>query len=108
MPKLPGKIAVVTGANQGIGKGIAMALAAEGAKLAICARNAGRLEQAATELRAAGAEVLAQPVDVSDEQAVDGFFDAVVGRFGRVDILRSEEHTSELQSHVNLVCRLLL
>jgi len=87
MLKLLGKIAVVTGANQGIGKGIARTLAAEGAKLALCARNAGRLEQAAAELRAAGAEVLAKPVDVSDEQAVDGFFEAVVSRFGRVDIL---------------------
>jgi len=87
MPKLSGKIAVVTGANQGIGKAIARALAAEGAKLAVCARNAARLEQAAAELRSAGAEVFAQPVDVSDEQAVDDFFQTVAGRFGRVDIL---------------------
>jgi NAD(P)-dependent dehydrogenase (short-subunit alcohol dehydrogenase family) len=87
MRKLLGKIAVVTGANQGIGKGIARALAAEGAQLAVCARNAARLEQAAAELRSAGAEVLARPVDVRDEQAVDSFFEAVAARFGRVDIL---------------------
>jgi NAD(P)-dependent dehydrogenase (short-subunit alcohol dehydrogenase family) len=87
MPKLEGKIAVITGANQGIGKAIAKACAAEGAKLALCARNAAKLESAARELETADAEVLARPVDVSDERAVEGFFDAVVKRFGRVDIL---------------------
>ena len=87
MPKLAGKVVVITGANQGIGKGIAQVCAAEGARLAICARNAAKLEQTARELTASGAEVLAQPVDVTSEQAVDRFFDAIVGRFGRVDIL---------------------
>ncbi len=87
MRKLAGKVAVITGANQGIGKGIARACAAEGAKVALCARNAAKLEQAAHELAAEGADVLAQPVDVTDERAVDGFFEAVVRRFGRVDIL---------------------
>lgn len=87
MSKLAGKVAVITGANQGIGKGIAKACAAEGAKLALCARNAAKLEQTARELTAAGAELVARPVDVTDERAVDGFFEAVVKRFGRVDIL---------------------
>ncbi len=87
MSKLARKVAVITGANQGIGKGIARACAAEGAKVALCARNAAKLEQAARELAAEGADVLAQPVDVTDERAVDGLFDAVVQRFGRVDIL---------------------
>src|SRR4029077_10718765 len=87
MSKLAGKVAVITGANQGIGKGIAKACAAVGAKLALCARNATKLEQTALELEAAGAELLARPVDVSDERAVNSFFDAVVKRFGRVDIL---------------------
>jgi len=87
MSKLSGKVAVITGANQGIGKGIAGACAAEGAKVASCARNEKKLEQTARELEAAGAEVLAKPVDVTDEQAVEGFFDAVVERFGRVDLL---------------------
>jgi NAD(P)-dependent dehydrogenase (short-subunit alcohol dehydrogenase family) len=87
MPKLSGKVAVITGANQGIGKGISRACAAEGAKLALCARNEKKLEQAARELAAAGADVLARPVDVTDERAVESFFEAVVERFGRVDLL---------------------
>jgi NAD(P)-dependent dehydrogenase (short-subunit alcohol dehydrogenase family) len=87
MSKLAGKVAVVTGANQGIGKGIARALAAQGAKLAICARNAGKLARTTAELEAAGAEVLSRPVDVTDEKGVDEFFAAVLDRYGRVDIL---------------------
>jgi NAD(P)-dependent dehydrogenase (short-subunit alcohol dehydrogenase family) len=87
MGKLTGKVAVITGANQGIGKGIARACAAEGAKLALCARNAERLKQAASELTREGADVLALPLDVTDEAGIDRFFAAVVERFGRVDIL---------------------
>jgi len=87
MSKLADKVAVITGANQGIGKGIARACAAQGAKLALCARNTAKLSATARELEAAGAELLARPVDVTDERAVDDFFDAVVERFGRVDIL---------------------
>ena len=87
MPKLAGKVVVITGANQGIGKGIARACAAEGAKLALGARNTAKLVATAGELEAAGAELLARAVDVTDERAVNDFFDAVVERFGRVDVL---------------------
>ena len=87
MSKLTGKVAVITGANQRIGKGIARACAVRGAKLALCARNADRLNATARELEAAGADLLAMPVDVTDERTVERFFDAVIARFGRVDIL---------------------
>jgi NAD(P)-dependent dehydrogenase (short-subunit alcohol dehydrogenase family) len=85
--RLSGQVAVVTGANQGIGKGIALALAKEGCRLAICARNAGKLEATADVLRGAGAEVLAVPTDVSKEVDVVAFFDAIEKQFGRMDIL---------------------
>jgi NAD(P)-dependent dehydrogenase (short-subunit alcohol dehydrogenase family) len=87
MGQLDEKVVVVTGGNQGIGKEIARLFAGEGAKLALCARNAERLKTTADELRAARAEVLEQPVDVSVESAVEGFFELVMERFGRVDIL---------------------
>ena len=55
--------------------------------LALCARNAERLEATARELAAGGAEVLAVPADVADERSVDAFFDRVVERYRGVDIL---------------------
>ncbi|MBI3862932.1 MAG: SDR family oxidoreductase [Planctomycetia bacterium] len=85
--KLKGKVVVITGGNQGIGKGIAKACAAEGARLAICARNAAKLEATSRELQNAGADVLFRQVDVSDERAVDAFFHEIREHYGRVDIL---------------------
>ena len=61
MGQLDGKVAIVTGGNRGIGKGIAKGLAAEGASLTIAARNAELLEETANELRANGTKVLAVP-----------------------------------------------
>ncbi len=87
MGQLDEKIVVVTGGNQGIGKSIAKQFAAEGANLAIAARNAEKLEAAANELREQGTDVLAQPTDVTDEAAVKSLFDAVMEKYGRVDIL---------------------
>src|SRR5688572_22519084 len=84
---LEDKVAVVTGGNGGIGKGIAEALAKEGCHLAICGRNLEKLSAAAGELADHGADVLARQVDVADEGEVAEFFEAVMKRFGRVDIL---------------------
>lgn len=87
MNRLAGKVALVTGANQGIGKGIAKAFAAEGAHVAICARNAEKLASTVAELTAASADVLATALDVTDEAAVKAWVEAAHARFGRVDIL---------------------
>lgn len=87
MGQLDGKVALVTGANRGIGKGIARALAGEGCRLALCARNEEKLTAVAGELRRQDVEVLARPTDVTDETAVAELFDAVMKEFGRVDIL---------------------
>ena len=87
MGKLTGKAALVTGGNRGIGKGIARGLAAEGAALAITARGADDLERVAAELRAAGADVLAVPADVTDEGQVRDLFRQALARFGRLDLL---------------------
>jgi NAD(P)-dependent dehydrogenase (short-subunit alcohol dehydrogenase family) len=87
MSQLSGQVAVITGANQGIGKGIAKILAQEGCRLAICARNAEKLATTEQELRDAGCDVLAVPTDVSQEAAVVKFFEAIDQRFGQIDIL---------------------
>jgi NAD(P)-dependent dehydrogenase (short-subunit alcohol dehydrogenase family) len=84
---LKGKVAVVTGASAGIGKAIALGLAAEGVALAICARREAPLREAEAALRAKGVEVYAATCDVGDASTLDEFLEAVKGRFGRVDIL---------------------
>jgi 3-oxoacyl-[acyl-carrier protein] reductase len=84
---LRGKVAVVTGASRGIGRAIAHGLAAEGCRLAICARGADRLEETRVELESRGAEVLAVPADATDGDALTGFVEGVIQRFGRIDVL---------------------
>ena len=87
MNLLANQVAVVTGANRGIGKAIALAFAANGASLGLCARNGESLQRFADELRSNGTNVMAQTCDVSQENDVERFFSAVKERFGRVDIL---------------------
>ena len=87
MGQLDGKVAIVTGGNRGIGKGIARGLAAEGASLTIAARNAELLEETANELRANGTKVLAVPTDVTDEAQIKALFEKSMAEHGRLDIL---------------------
>lgn len=87
MPQLSDQVAVITGANQGIGKAIATLFAQEGASLALCARNGEKLVRVADELRATGVDVIAVPCDVAREDDVEALFAAVRQKFGRIDIL---------------------
>ncbi|HUA15581.1 MAG TPA: SDR family oxidoreductase [Verrucomicrobiae bacterium] len=81
------RVAVVAASSQGLGLATAEAFAAEGCRVAMCARNKQRIEAAADRIRALqGAEILADAVDVGDPQAVHDFVAKVVGRFGGVDI----------------------
>jgi len=87
MNKLDGKVAIITGASQGIGWGIAKAFAAEGAALVLAARNAERLNQNAEVLAKAGATAIAIPADVTVENEVQELFRRAMEQFGRLDIL---------------------
>jgi 3-oxoacyl-[acyl-carrier protein] reductase len=81
------KVALVAASSRGLGRAIAEELAAEGAKLVICARNADALEEVRAELARAGTDVVAQPADLTDAAGVMTVLDAAHRSFGRVDIL---------------------
>jgi NAD(P)-dependent dehydrogenase (short-subunit alcohol dehydrogenase family) len=82
---LTGKVALVTGANGGIGLGMAEGLAAAGAKVAIWGQNLEKNAKAEAALKAYGGEVLVQQVSVQEEQAVVDGVAEVLSRFGRLD-----------------------
>lgn len=87
MGQLDDKVAIVTGASAGIGKGIARAFDTEGATLVIAARTAETLEAAADDIRARGGTVVVVPTDVTREDQVATLFERTMARFGRIDIL---------------------
>ena len=84
---LSGQTAIVTGASQGLGKAMAIAFGASGAKVACVARNAEKLAETVGEITAAGGEAEALACDVTDREAVDNLVDDVAERWGKVDIL---------------------
>jgi len=84
---LSGRRAVVTGGSKGIGLAVARELAAEGAAVAICARNADEVDTAAAELLASGATVHAQVADVTDAGQVSQFIEASAQALGGIDVL---------------------
>jgi 3-oxoacyl-[acyl-carrier protein] reductase len=92
---LKGKVAVITGGSEGIGKAAALALAGEGAHVVICARRVDVLEQAAAEIRAAtGARVEGITADITQTDSVKQLFEQTFSLFGRVDILVNNAGTS--------------
>src|SRR6202166_3693033 len=85
MFSLKERVALVTGASQGIGRSIALALSCAGARVVVAARNTEKLEKLAEEIGGDG--VLAVQMDVGDAQQVKAVFRQAVERFGRLDIL---------------------
>jgi len=87
MFSLKNKVALVTGASQGIGRETALALAEAGAKVAVAARNEEKLAALVKEIVAGGGEAFAVKMDVADAEQVKAGFKAVVEKFSRLDIL---------------------
>jgi 3-oxoacyl-[acyl-carrier protein] reductase len=85
--RLQGKVAVVTGGAQGIGRAIALGLGREGAKVAIADLQADKAKSVAAELQALGTEALAVEVNVASESSVKQLASETFSRFGRVDVL---------------------
>jgi 3-oxoacyl-[acyl-carrier protein] reductase len=87
MFSLAGKLALVTGASQGIGRETALALAEAGANVAIAARNEEKLARLAEEIAARGSAALVVKMDVADAEQVKAGFKSILEKFGKLDIL---------------------
>ncbi|HXB61842.1 MAG TPA: 3-oxoacyl-[acyl-carrier-protein] reductase [Acidobacteriaceae bacterium] len=87
MPTLSGRIALVTGASQGIGRACALELAKAGAHVALAARSVDKLEAVAQEIKAAGGTAHAFALDVASEDSIKECAKAVIAHFGKVEIL---------------------
>jgi 3-oxoacyl-[acyl-carrier protein] reductase len=84
---LAGRVALVTGASQGIGRACALALARDGAAVAVAARNQPKLDDLAAEIAAAGGKAAALVMDVADEEQIKSGIKSAVAQFGKIDIL---------------------
>src|ERR1700722_8912618 len=87
MADLQGKVALVTGASQGIGRACALELAKAGATVALAARNEVRLAEVVAEIAAVGGQAVAFALDVASEESIKAGAKSILDRFGKVEIL---------------------
>lgn len=92
---LKGKVAIVTGSTEGIGKATAFKFAQEGAKVAICGRRAEMVVKTVDELKRAGGDAFGMAADIGKASDIEKFINAVVEHFGRLDILVNNAGTSK-------------
>ena len=85
--RLEGKVSIVTGAAQGIGKATALKFAAEGSKVVICDVRLGSMDEISAELKEMNAEFLAYEVNVVNRDQIKAMVDDVVSKWGKVDVL---------------------
>ena len=98
--KLPGRTALVTGAGRGIGRAIALALAAEGAQVAVVDVDGGAAERVRGEVEARGVKALALPVDLTRRAQVDAAVQTVLAQWGQIDLLVNNAGWDRMQLFV--------
>jgi NAD(P)-dependent dehydrogenase (short-subunit alcohol dehydrogenase family) len=96
--QLQDRVAIVTGASNGIGRAIAEAFAGEGAKTVLAARRAGLLDEVASGIRSRGGEALAVPTDLTQEAQITALFTKLIAAYGRLDIL---VNNAGVPTHIN-------
>ena len=87
MKRLEGRVAIVTGASSGVGRGVAKVLAENGARVCVCARRMEKLEELTAEVRAAGGDMFPVVCDVTDPAQIHDVVEQCVAHYGGVDIL---------------------
>lgn len=87
MSDLSGKVALITGAGQGVGQGIALAFAASGAAVALAGRTLEKVETTAAMIRERGGKAIALPCDVKSSSDLSAIVEATVAQFGGIDVL---------------------
>jgi 3-oxoacyl-[acyl-carrier protein] reductase len=85
--RLPGKVAIITGAGRGIGHATSLKFGREGAIVITCDINADQAQQAANDVNEAGGEALGYQIDVRDQASITRMVESVVARYGRIDCL---------------------
>lgn len=99
---LSGKVAIVTGGGRGIGKAVALGLAAAGARVAVCSRTGKEIEETAAEISRLGGQALPVTADLTLGEQLDHLVNKTVGEFGRIDILVNNAARSFLRSLLDL------
>ncbi len=92
---LKGKVAVITGSTEGIGKAAALMFVKEGGKVAVCGRTAAKVGKVVDELKSAGGDAFGMATDISKAADVERFIAGVIERFGRLDILVNNAGSSQ-------------
>ncbi len=87
MKRLDGKIAIITGGGSGIGRGLALALAEEGARAVVCGRRASKLDETVQAVGKQGGEALAIQANIANERDVDRVVNTTLQKYGQIDIL---------------------
>jgi NAD(P)-dependent dehydrogenase (short-subunit alcohol dehydrogenase family) len=98
MGALDGQVAIVTGAGQGIGRGIARAVSAEGARVVVLGRTLAKCDAVVAEIEGRGGEAIAEQCDVEHRDQVDASVTRTVDRWGRIDLLVNSAHSKVYRS----------